>query len=122
MVFPDAAQKLMRHVSSTGALLSLWSIAVPGQTLAHLPSSVHLDGDQVRTFWTLGGGFGWAWIHSGRVINNIHAGPATKSWMTDTICGGIALTTDEGTLLALPSSHKVIQWPGGTHPHSTFEG
>jgi hypothetical protein len=132
IVFTDPMNNLMRHVSATGALLNTWSITVPGQGSQHLRSSVRLDPEQVRAFWSNDGVVGWAWIDSAQVIN------ATHAWFPDIPYGDIALSANEGTLLALPTSNKVIQWPGGTiyirpskndltvfgaeHAHVTFTG
>lgn len=110
----------MLHVSATGTLLKTWPVAPPAwEVPPHARCSLHLDADEVRLFWTHGGSFGWTWVDSGRIINVIRSGPATQRWFPDKICGEMALTSDEGTLLTLPSSHKIIQWPGGTiriHP------
>lgn len=108
LVFPDLAHNVMRHVSADGRLLNTWSITVNGQGAQHAHASVQLDADEVRAFWTCDGVVGWAWIDSARVIN------ATHGFFPDVPYGDVALTGNEGTLLALPDSGKVVQWPGGT--------
>ena len=132
ILFPDLTNNLMRHVGAAGALLNTWPISVPGQGTQHAHASVGLDPEQVRAFWTKDGVVGWAWIDSAQVIN------ATHGFFPDAVYGDIAVTANEGTLVALPASNKVIQWPGGTlyvrpskndpgvygaeHAHVTFTG
>jgi len=108
IVFTDPANRVMRHVSADGRLLAAWPISVDAQTSEIARSSVHLDAEQVRAFWTAGSVVGWAWVDSGKVINAVH------NWFPDKVYGDVALTENEGTLLALPTSHQVVQWPGGT--------
>ncbi|HWL44458.1 MAG TPA: hypothetical protein VNQ73_16070 [Ilumatobacter sp.] len=132
IVFPDPVNDVMRHVTSAGALAATWPLSIPGQGSQNVHGSVHLDEDEVRAFWTDDGVVGWAWIDSANVIN------ATHSFFPDIPYGDVALTSNEGTLLALPDSGKVVQWPGGRtyirpsknhpgtygseHAHVTFTG
>lgn len=132
IVFPDPVNEVMRHVTSAGVLAATWPLTVSGQGSQNVHGSVQLDEDEVRAFWTDDGVVGWAWIDSANVIN------ATHSFFPDVPYGDVALTSNEGTLLALPSSGKVVHWPGGRtnirpsdndpatygseHAHVTFSG
>jgi hypothetical protein len=131
VVFSDPINNLMRHVDAAGTLVATWPLSISGQGTQNAHGSIHLAADEARVFWTDDGVAGWAWVDSARVINAAHLFP-------DAVYGDIALTTNEGTLVALPDSDAVAQWPGGTasirpsdvdpttfggeHAHLTFFG
>lgn len=76
-----------------GGLASIWLSVAPGEQ---------------RIMFALHGknSAGWAWIDSGQKISQGTLGQANT-------VGQIANTSHEGTLLCVPDTDKVRQWPGG---------
>ena len=138
VVVEDEAKRV-RYIDMSGASISDWGSSMKtrdespagkySMTEAVIPdrppsgrrwSSVCIDDEEVRAFWTHDGIFGWAWIdgahdpdpENGREDRVINKGTLDILYKTE-IYGDIAATRDEGTLLAVPDEDVLIQWPGG---------
>lgn len=138
VVVEDEAKRV-RYLDASGASVSDWGSSMKtrdespagkyAMTEAVIPdrppsgrrwSSICLDEDEVRAFWTHDGIFGWAWIDgahepdpdNGREDRVINKSTLDSLYKTE-VYGDIAATRDEGTLLAVPDEDTLIQWPGG---------
>lgn len=90
-------------LSTAGAVLVNIDISGGGAT----GGFISLAPGEQRAMWTRGNRVGWAWLDSGQPINNAQFG------FSDTTFGQVNNSTHEGTSVALPTTNKVIHWPGG---------
>ena len=126
----------VRCFDSEGRSSSSWKAALDDAEVKNLWTSICLDDDEIRAFWSIDDIFGWAWIDGsheietrpngrdwiGEVVPNfpqagrekrvINKSRLSQFYKTD-FYGDVANTESEGTLLAIPDEDCLIHWPGG---------